>query len=75
MTADKITKKEFIKKWSVVYRQPEGFTTEQRRQECLYDLNALIREELIKYSAWGFGTNVNNKSIIEDVDEYLKSQQ
>jgi hypothetical protein len=70
MTTDKtLTKEEFVKAWRY-----DLFFLNQT-ETMLSDLNALLREELIKYSAWGFGSDVNNKSIIEDVDEYLKSQQ
>ncbi|HNQ69637.1 MAG TPA: hypothetical protein PKN32_14790 [Bacteroidales bacterium] len=33
-----------------------------------------IREELLKYSAWGYGSDANNPAIIADIDEYLKQR-
>jgi hypothetical protein len=34
-----------------------------------------LREELIKFDAWGYGSFTENKAIIDDVDEYLKSRE
>ena len=33
-----------------------------------------LREELIEFDAWGYGSYTENKAIIDDVDEYLKSR-
>ena len=34
-----------------------------------------LREELIEFDAWGYGSYTENKAIIDDVDEYLKSKE
>jgi len=34
-----------------------------------------LREELIRFDAWGYGSFTENKAIIDDVDEYLKSRE
>ena len=34
-----------------------------------------LREELIKFDAWGYGSFTENQAIINDVDEYLKAER
>jgi hypothetical protein len=70
MTVDKtMTKDEFIEKWGA--SMGHGFTDE----ECLSDLNALLRAELIRYKIWEniFGDNYDTLEPM--IDEYLKPQQ
>jgi hypothetical protein len=83
MTADKaLTKEEFAE----AYYQYCLFGIEDTKEEfinnCLSDLNALLREELIKYEDYShreFYETISSEDEIsfytKQVDEYLKSQQ
>jgi hypothetical protein len=76
MTADKaMTKEEFINTWSMVFDPNYGWCEDDnRRVECISDLNTLLRQELIKFLKWN--EPFIDQSIFEETyDDYLKSQQ
>jgi hypothetical protein len=63
-----LTKDEFIKKWKEC----------DWGEELISDLNALLREELIKFEMWCEKTDPtfrDDQYSIDVVNEYLKSQQ
>jgi hypothetical protein len=85
MTADKtLTKEEFAEKYAPRRNAPISHAYEPI-PEFLSDLNALLREELIKYEDWShrhfFSATSSEdeiKSYVRQIDEFLndnKSQQ
>lgn len=71
-----MTKEELAKKWNHTVWH-ESTKRMEVKELFLSDLNEVIRDELIKYTEWW---NITNKEYspeidIDDVDEYLKSQQ
>lgn len=78
-----MTTKEFANKYGWTSRLKKGYRgileKVDNRDECLSDLNALIRDELIKFKDYVNDTfcegNISNILDTEDIDEYLKSQQ
>jgi hypothetical protein len=72
-----MTKEEFAEKWGI----RELFNDEcgqweyiYNSMECLSNLNALLREELIKFCCEKLSPDIIGDEVIF-VDEYLKSQQ
>jgi hypothetical protein len=82
MTADKtLTKEEFVEKYKYGIDPVYGNIV-NKKEECLSDLNALLRSELIKYEDYShkeFYETISSEDEIsfytKQVDEYLKSQQ
>jgi len=71
-----MTKKEFAEKWSCSIWETDEDIKKLNSFQCISDLNALIREELIKFVEYEGTVDIPIYVPIETiVDEYLKLQQ
>ena len=77
MNEEAMTKEEFVEKYKYGIDPVYGNIV-NKKEECLSDLNALLRSELIKHEVWNMGGNLIedvNELATLSVDEYLKQQQ
>ena len=80
MTNSEQALREIAEKWGFSqYKTDEGFLIDNdRTKQCLSDLNALLRQELIKYDKWCESQSTASLILLstEDlVDKYLNEQQ